>query len=778
MTMTFLRPLLFFLLLLVPLINAALPNAEIHVHGGPSYFATFASFGSRQTVTGRVKLPPSNVDPRLCDEFLNYSTIDWDGDIMLVPRGNFNCTFQRKAWNAQQMGAASILVYNTLESRYKKNGTAVVYPLDKVDYECDNGYSVINNLTLDPPLYNGSYHDAFLTSDSDNNKCLVQDETRCESRRCLVTGPVNTTTTADASDSSNQFEACCAWDISMTMAGDATVEGNVKISAVFVTMRQADDLLLLVEDDNATITIQERPSRTFNVSSLLLWGMAIGIVTFASWYSVKDYRQAKIEWQLCFQQSVARHVREHEEARRRQEQNPNETTPLDGVERGDAMNDDTVDPESQVTVRHENNEVVSSEDALADASNDPEDSPSDPEAARGDESAPEQEQQNASTPQSRDQPQALELNAWHAAGFVIVASTILLVLFYFKIYSWVTVLYGIGCSGAIAQLIFSPSYHWIGHRSKLLSTCCFAPITSITRCECNTIQWVDVFAAATGYTIGALWLFVGFTDNNAATNPFYWITQNVMGACVSILFLSLLRLSSIKVATILLVATFLYDVFFVFITPYIFNGDSIMVTVATGGGGPEASADFCEKYPDDSKCQGGNPLPLLLTIPRINDYRGGSSLLGLGDIVIPGLLLAFGARLDDARRLVGSLTNIQGIKVPKHWYNGYLFPLVVAYAIGLLAANIAVVLMQRGQPALLYIVPACLGTVFVVGRKELGELWRGPQVIQTANRIVRLDPNPSSLRVTPASEGEQEEEQTSNSTQQATTISGSVRPIS
>jgi signal peptide peptidase-like protein 2B len=236
-----------------------------------------------------------------------------------------------------------------------------------------------------------------------------------------------------------------------------------------------------------------------------------------------------------------------------------------------------------------------------------------------------------------------------------------------------------------------------------------------------------------------MWLYVAFTDDDPSTNVFFWITQDVMGACLSILFLSLLTLNSIKVATILLVATFVYDIFFVFISPFIFD-ESVMVTVATSGGAPEGSQDLCEKYPDDGQCQGGDPLPLLLTFPRIMDYRGGSSLLGLGDIVIPGLLLAFAARLDEAKRLVGGLTNRDIINVPKHWYSGYLCPLVLAYAIGLLMANIAVVFMERGQPALLYLVPACLGTMFFIGRNELGELWRGPEVIRIADRIVQYRP--------------------------------------
>lgn len=39
-------------------------------------------------------------------------------------------------------------------------------------------------------------------------------------------------------------------------------------------------------------------------------------------------------------------------------------------------------------------------------------------------------------------------------------------------------------------------------------------------------------------------------------------------------------------------------------------------------------------------------LPMLLELPRLGDYRGGYAMLGLGDIVIPGLLLSFAHRYD------------------------------------------------------------------------------------------------------------------------------------
>lgn len=56
-----------------------------------------------------------------------------------------------------------------------------------------------------------------------------------------------------------------------------------------------------------------------------------------------------------------------------------------------------------------------------------------------------------------------------------------------------------------------------------------------------------------------------------------------------------------QVATFLLCLAFLYDIFWVFISPQLF-GESVMVKVATGG---EITQDpsFCEKYPTTSGCQ-------------------------------------------------------------------------------------------------------------------------------------------------------------------------------
>jgi hypothetical protein len=114
----------------------------------------------------------------------------------------------------------------------------------------------------------------------------------------------------------------------------------------------------------------------------------------------------------------------------------------------------------------------------------------------------------------------------------------------------------------------------------------------------------------------------------------------------------------------------------------------------------------------------------------------GSVILGLGDVVLPGFLVAFCARYDAATRLVGTHATAFRIRVPSKWYQGFFFPICVAYSLGLLLAFMAVLLMQQGQPALLYICPILLGTIFYLGRKNLKQLWSGAEIFGLAERLM------------------------------------------
>ncbi|XP_070393875.1 signal peptide peptidase-like 2B isoform X2 [Dermacentor albipictus] len=127
------------------------------------------------------------------------------------------------------------------------------------------------------------------------------------------------------------------------------------------------------------------------------------------------------------------------------------------------------------------------------------------------------------------------------------------------------------------------------------------------------------------------------------------------------------------------------------------KGDSIMVEVARGGGSDEQ-------------------IPMVMRVPHLSNEDIGAcfgeySVLGFGDILIPGFLVAYVHSFD----LIAS----QGCL--------YYVTSVTAYGAGLVVTFIGLYVMKMAQPALLYLVPATLIPVILVAwcRGELREIWYG-----------------------------------------------------
>lgn len=80
-------------------------------------------------------------------------------------------------------------------------------------------------------------------------------------------------------------------------------------------------------------------------------------------------------------------------------------------------------------------------------------------------------------------------------------------------------------------------------------------------------------------------------------------------------------MDNLRTGTILLLLAFCYDIFWVFLSPYLF-GQSVMATVAT-------QIDLPMKFMCPS------------LIPSKNTPLFKCSLLGLGDILLPGILVKF-----------------------------------------------------------------------------------------------------------------------------------------
>lgn len=71
------------------------------------------------------------------------------------------------------------------------------------------------------------------------------------------------------------------------------------------------------------------------------------------------------------------------------------------------------------------------------------------------------------------------------------------------------------------------------------------------------------------------------------------------------------------------------------------------------------------------------------------------AMLGLGDIVVPGIFIALLLRFDNSL---------------KRNTNTYFIATFIAYFLGLMATIFVMHMFKHAQPALLYLVPACLGT--------------------------------------------------------------------
>ncbi len=186
----------------------------------------------------------------------------------------------------------------------------------------------------------------------------------------------------------------------------------------------------------------------------------------------------------------------------------------------------------------------------------------------------------------------------------------------------------------------------------------------------------------------------------------YWVLVDFLAVAMAVQAIATLRVPSLKVAALLLIVFFIYDVFWVFLSPFLFSGKSVMVEVAVGVTGASI------------------PLPMLILVPKF--FSNGSGLLGLGDIVLPGILLAFLFRHDfettkrSIPNRVLSLIEILPVR------GGYFVPCLTGYAIGLVVTFAALAITQLGQPALLYLVPFTLGPALILAAKrgELGAMWR------------------------------------------------------
>ncbi|XPS95269.1 hypothetical protein M3J09_004560 [Ascochyta lentis] len=247
--------------------------------------------------------------------------------------------------------------------------------------------------------------------------------------------------------------------------------------------------------------------------------------------------------------------------------------------------------------------------------------------------------------------------------------------------------------------------------------------------------------------VGALTGLIVVAYFNFVDKP--WYLTNLLGFGFSYGALQLMSPTTFATGSLILGALFFYDIYFVFYTP-------MMVTVAK-------SLD----------------VPIKLMFPRPGDPKDPTSapshaMLGLGDVVLPGIVIGLALRFDlylfylrrqkrvSAATAGGAETTEKAEYFPlagrwsdhfwTHslsgrplWTNDndkpeapFTFPKtyfkasLVGYVLGLLATLGVMMIWDHAQPALLYLVPGVLGSVWLtaVARGELSLIWNYTEAIE------------------------------------------------
>ena len=184
------------------------------------------------------------------------------------------------------------------------------------------------------------------------------------------------------------------------------------------------------------------------------------------------------------------------------------------------------------------------------------------------------------------------------------------------------------------------------------------------------------------------------------------VISNAIGLSIAVATLPILNLRSFSIASAFLIGLFCYDVFWVF-------GTDVMMTVAT-------------------KIEA--PVKFIFPNGKVEGYP--FSVLGLGDVVIPGAFVSLMREVDQqakARLLGPNSSEVSGSGVDARSHelklgfddSPYFTSALAAYGFGLGLTFVANEVTKAGQPALFYLVPCVIGSALLTAalRSELGVLF-------------------------------------------------------
>jgi len=187
----------------------------------------------------------------------------------------------------------------------------------------------------------------------------------------------------------------------------------------------------------------------------------------------------------------------------------------------------------------------------------------------------------------------------------------------------------------------------------------------------------------------------------------HWIITNFIAACLAIMSAFFLRPRNLRVCTLFLVLIVVYDAFWVWVSPYIFPSN-VMAEVAM------------------------RPPPSPLHIPSVNwtlytidlpvrfvmVTNAGSVVLGLGDVVLPTMYLTYLRGCDVAIWYQHDVP----LTMPHHLW-GFFGVGLIGYLCGLHVVLGVALSTNSAQPAMVYIVPCLLLSVWFKMKREGYRHW-------------------------------------------------------
>lgn len=300
------------------------------------------------------------------------------------------------------------------------------------------------------------------------------------------------------------------------------------------------------------------------------------------------------------------------------------------------------------------------------------------------------------------------IDSTQALFLPIGASVSLLVMFFF--FDSVQVVFTI-CTAVLATIAFA---------FLLLPMCQYLTRACTTQNKisfgcCGRFTAAELLSFTLSVILVLIWVLTG-----------HWLLMDAlaMGLCVAMI--AFVRLPSLKVSCLLLSGLLIYDVFWVFFSAYIFNSN-VMVKVATQPA--DNPLDVLSRKlhlgPNVGRDVPRLSLPGKLVFPSSTGTH--FSMLGIGDIVMPGLLLCFVLRYDNYKKLANSEA-IPAIVPGRMQKVSYFHCTLIGYFIGLLTATVASRIHRAAQPALLYLVPFTLLPLLTMAylKGDLRRMWSEP----------------------------------------------------